>query len=218
LLFVLCAALALGGSRMRAQAQPSPLSSALALPTINVKGSHRAPRTGRAKPMRAAARAAAAVSSSRPQDAYDTGAPNSAGGPTVPATVASQMTVSGRDLNARPVTRPGELLEAAPGLAVVMHADGGKANQYYLRGYNLDHGTDLAIFVDDMPINLPSHVHGQGYADLQWLIPETVSGLNIRNGPYFADVGDFATAGSLFINLRDAVAKSLAAVTLGSFN
>jgi hypothetical protein len=132
--------------------------------------------------------------------------------------MASQMTVSGRDLNARPITRPGEILEAAPGLAVVMHADGGKANQYYLRGYNLDHGTDLAIFVDDMPINLPSQVHGQGYADLTWLIPETVNGLNIRKGPYFADVGDFATAGSLFINLRDAVSQNIAAMTLGSFN
>ena len=108
------------------------------------------------------------------------------------------------------MTRPGEILEAAPGLAVVMHADGGKANQYYLRGYNLDHGTDLAIFVDDMPINLPTHAHGQGYADLNWLMPETVGSLDIRKGPYFADVGDFATAGSLFINLRDSVDKNIA--------
>ena len=118
--------------------------------------------------------------------------------PRIAPTLASQMTVSGQDLNERPVTRPGEILEAAPGLAVVMHADGGKANQYYLRGYNLDHGTDLAIFVDDMPINLPTHAHGQGYADLNWLMPETVNSLDIRKGPYFADVGDFATAGSLF--------------------
>jgi hypothetical protein len=213
LLFVLCVMLALGGTCRRAAAQPSP-QSAVALPAINVKGSQRAARTGRVrlKPRPAAA------SFPRPSDVYETGAPNAAGGPAPPATMANQMTVSGRDLNARPVARPGEILEAAPGLAVVMHADGGKANQYYLRGYNLDHGTDLAIFVDDMPINLPSQVHGQGYADLHWLIPETVSGLNIRKGPYFADVGDFATAGSLFINLRDAVAKNTAAITLGSFN
>jgi hypothetical protein len=210
----LCASSILAASCMRAAAQTLTQSSALTLPIINVKGSHRAPRTGQVKPKRAIA----AASSARPADAYDTGASNAAGGPPVPATMASQMTVSGRDLNARPVTRPGEILEAAAGLAVVMHADGGKANQYYLRGYNLDHGTDLAIFVDDMPINLPSHVHGQGYADLQWLIPETVSGLNIRKGPYFADVGDFATAGSLFINLRDAVGTNIASVTLGSFN
>ena len=131
--------------------------------------------------------------------------------------MASQMTVSGQDLNQRAVTRPGEILEAAPGLAVVAHADGGKANQYYLRGYNLDHGTDLAIFVDDMPINLPTHAHGQGYADLNWLMPETVNSLDVRKGPYFADVGDFATAGSLFINLRDSVDKNVAEVTLGSF-
>ena len=132
--------------------------------------------------------------------------------------MASQMTVSGQDLNARPIARPGEILEAAPGLAVVMHADGGKANQYYLRGYNLDHGTDLAIFVDDMPINLPTHAHGQGYADLNWLMPETVNGLDIRKGPYFADVGDFATAGSLFINLRDSIDKNIVEATIGSFD
>jgi len=128
------------------------------------------------------------------------------------------MTVTGQDLNARPITRPGEVLEAAPGLAVVMHADGGKANQYYLRGYNLDHGTDLAIFLDDMPINLPTHAHGQGYADLNWLMPETVASLDIRKGPYFADVGDFASAGSLFINLRDSVDKATVAETYGSFD
>ena len=131
--------------------------------------------------------------------------------------MASQMTISGQDLNERPITRPGEILEAVPGLAVVAHADGGKANQYYLRGYNLDHGTDLAIFVDDMPINLPTHAHGQGYADLNWLMPETVNGLDVRKGPYFADVGDFATAGSLFINLKDSVDKNIVPATAGSF-
>ena len=115
------------------------------------------------------------------------------------------------------MTRPGEILEAAPGLAVVDHADGGKANQYYLRGYNLDHGTDLAIFVDDMPVNLPSNVHGQGYADLNWLMPETVNSLDIRKGPYFADVGDFANAGTLAINLRDSVDQQIVEATTGSF-
>ncbi|HXD13068.1 MAG TPA: TonB-dependent receptor plug domain-containing protein, partial [Xanthobacteraceae bacterium] len=127
------------------------------------------------------------------------------------------MTISGQDLNDRPVTRPGEILEAVPGLAVVMHADGGKANQYYLRGYNLDHGTDMATFVDDMPINLPTHAHGQGYTDLNWLMPETVNSLDIRKGPYFADVGDFATAGALSINLRDSVPQNIVQATAGSF-
>ncbi len=98
-----------------------------------------------------------------------------------------------------------------------MHADGGKANQYYLRGWNLDHGTDLATFVDDVPINLPTHAHGQGYTDLNWLIPETVSGVDIRKGPYFADVGDFENAGNLHIELRDSVDQNIESVTVGSF-
>jgi len=131
--------------------------------------------------------------------------------------MASQMTVSGEDLNARPVTRPGELLEAAPGLMVIQHADAGKANQYYLRGWNLDHGTDLATFWDDIPINLPTHAHGQGYTDLNWLIPETVSGLDIRKGPYWADVGDFENAGNLHISVRDTVPQNIESITVGSF-
>ena len=184
------------------------------LPGIEVSAKRHKPQVARARPTRAAARA---VSTAAPPS-YATGAPNVAGGAAIAPSAASQMTVTGQDLNARPVTRPGEVLEAAPGLAVVMHADGGKANQYYLRGYNLDHGTDLAIFVDDMPVNLPTHAHGQGYADLNWLLPETVDSLNIRKGPYFADVGDFATAGSLFINLRDSVDKNLVEATYGSFD
>ncbi len=128
------------------------------------------------------------------------------------------MTVSGEDLNARPITRPGEILEAAPGLMTVMHADAGKANQYYLRGWNLDHGTDLATFWDDIPINLPTHAHGQGYTDLNWLIPETVSGLDIRKGPYWADVGDFENAGNLHISVVDTVPQNIESVTVGSFD
>ena len=183
------------------------------LPTIQVTAPHAKPGAAKRKP----APNVAANPPVPPASSYDTGAPNVAGGAPVPPTMASQMTASGKDLNARPVTRPGEILEATPGLAVVDHSDGGKANQYYLRGYNLDHGTDLAIFVDDMPINLPSNVHGQGYADLNWLMPETVNNLNIRKGPYFADVGDFATAGSLFVSLRDSVEKNVVEATTGSF-
>jgi TonB dependent receptor/TonB-dependent Receptor Plug Domain len=193
---------------------PPEQSNAASLPTIRVTAPHAKPRPARAKPKPTTA---ASAPPAPPPSSYVTGAPNVAGGPPIQPTMASQMTVSGQDLNARPATRPGEILEAAPGLAVVMHADGGKANQYYLRGYNLDHGTDLAIFVDDMPINLPSNVHGQGYADLNWLMPETVNGLDIRKGPYFADVGDFATAGSLFINLRDSVERNVVSATVGSF-
>ena len=131
--------------------------------------------------------------------------------------LASQMTISGEDLNARPIAHSPEILEAAPGLAIVQHSGDGKANQYYLRGYNLDHGTDMAIFWDDIPINLPTNAHGQGYADLNFLIPETVSGLEVRKGPYFADVGDFENAGNLHISLRDRVDQNIVSATVGSF-
>ena len=131
--------------------------------------------------------------------------------------LASQMTISGETLNARPIANSPEILEATPGLAVVQHSGSGKANQYYLRGYNLDHGTDLAIFWDDVPINLPTNAHGQGYADLNFLIPETVSGLEVRKGPYFADVGDFSTAGDLHLSLRDSTDKNIVSTTVGSF-
>ena len=93
----------------------------------------------------------------------------------------------------------------------------GKANQYYLRGYNLDHGTDMATFWDDVPINLPTNAHGQGYTDLNFLIPETISGLEVRKGPYWADVGDFDNAGALNISLRDSIGQNIQSVTAGSF-
>jgi outer membrane receptor protein involved in Fe transport len=195
-----------------APAAPQPSQGAM-LPTIKVAAPHIKPRATKPKPAAAATIGAPPPSSS----SYTTGARNAAGGSPIQSTMASQMTVSGQNLNQRPVTRPGEILEAAPGLAVVDHADGGKANQYYLRGYNLDHGTDLAIFVDDMPINLPTHAHGQGYADLNWLMPETVNSLDIRKGPYFADIGDFANAGTLAINLRDSVDQKIVEATTGSF-
>jgi opacity protein-like surface antigen len=148
---------------------------------------------------------------------YETGAPSVGGGPAPPPQMASQMTVSGKDLNARPIKRPGEIVEAAPGLIAIEHSDGGKANQYYLRGWNLDHGTDLATFVDDVPINMPSNVHGQGYTDLNFLIPEAVSNEEIRKGPYFADVGDFSNAGNLHINFRDTVEQPIEGVSAGSY-
>jgi hypothetical protein len=131
--------------------------------------------------------------------------------------MASQLTVSGEDLNARPVTRPGEALEAVPGLIVTQHSGEGKANQYFLRGYNLDHGTDLAISVDDVPVNMRTHAHGQGYADLNWLMPETINSIDIRKGPYFADEGDFSSVGNLHIGLIDSVPKAVAEITAGSF-
>jgi len=133
-----------------------------------------------------------------------------------PPNMASQITIAGEELNARPVTRPGEILEAVPGLLVTQHSGDGKANQYFLRGFNLDHGTDLAISVDGMPVNMRTHAHGQGYADLNFLIPELISSVNIRKGPYFADEGDFSSVGSVHINLLDSM-KTMASMTVGSF-
>jgi hypothetical protein len=109
---------------------------------------------------------------------------------------ATQGTVGAVELADRPILRSGEVLETVPGLIVTQHAGGGKANQYFLRGFNLDHGTDFAIFLDDMPLNLPSHAHGEGYSDMNIVIPEFVQRVNFEKGPYYADVGNFGAAGS----------------------
>jgi outer membrane cobalamin receptor len=130
---------------------------------------------------------------------------------------ASEQIISGKVLNSRPASRVGELLEAVPGLIVTQHSGEGKANQYFLRGFNLDHGTDLAISVDGMPVNMPTHGHGQGYADINFLIPELVQSVNVRKGPYFADQGDFASAGAVGIDYVNQLPKNIAELTFGSF-
>ncbi|WP_041798270.1 TonB-dependent receptor [Rhodopseudomonas palustris] len=130
---------------------------------------------------------------------------------------ASARVISGAEINAMPVARVGEVLEAVPGLVVTQHSGEGKANQYFLRGFNLDHGTDLAITVDGMPVNMPTHGHGQGYADINFMIPELISALTLRKGPYFADVGDFGSAGAVGIDYFRAMPKTIAEVTMGSF-
>jgi hypothetical protein len=109
---------------------------------------------------------------------------------------ATQGTVGAQEIQDRPILRSGEVLETVPGVIITQHAGGGKANQYFLRGFNLDHGTDFAVFLDDMPLNLPSHAHGEGYADMNIVIPELVQRVNYDKGPYYADVGDFGSAGS----------------------
>jgi hypothetical protein len=113
---------------------------------------------------------------------------------------ASQGAITAQQLDARPIMRAGEVLETVPGVVISQHSGEGKANQYYLRGFNLDHGTDFATTVAGMPVNMPTHGHGQGYTDLNFLIPELVAGVQYSKGPYFADQGDFATAGSANIN------------------
>ncbi|MCY7280510.1 MAG: Plug domain-containing protein, partial [Sphingomonas bacterium] len=112
------------------------------------------------------------------------------------ATSASEGQVSREDLADRPIQRVAELLEAIPGFIATQHSGGGKANQYFLRGFNLDHGTDFAAFHDGVPLNMRTHGHGQGFLDLNFIIPELVGQLDFTKGPYRADTGDFATAGA----------------------
>jgi hypothetical protein len=125
---------------------------------------------------------------------------------------ASAGDVGQLELASQPLLRPASLLESVPGLIVTQHSGEGKANQYFLRAFNLDHGTDLATEVDDMPINMPTHAHGQGYTDLNFLIPELAADLHYKMGPYYADEGDFATAGTVRIGL---VTEAPAATTVG---
>ena len=115
------------------------------------------------------------------------------------AASATQGTVGQTEIQDRPILRSGEVLEAVPGVIITQHAGGGKANQYFLRGFNLDHGTDIAIFIDDMPLNLPSHAHGEGYSDMNTVIPEFVKRVNFEKGPYYADVGTFSSAASAHV-------------------
>jgi hypothetical protein len=100
------------------------------------------------------------------------------------AASASEGAVTGRQLERRPIQRPGEIVETVPGVTVTQHSGEGKANQYYLRGFNLDHGTDFATMVAGVPVNLPTHAHGHGYTDINFLIPELVTGVQYFKGPY----------------------------------
>jgi len=133
------------------------------------------------------------------------------------AASANQGVVGAADLALRPLLRPGEIVENIPGVIVTQHSGSGKANQYFLRGFNLDHGTDLAVSVDGVPVNLPSHAHGQGYADLNFVIPELIEGVDFKKGPYYADVGDFGSAGAFNLRYYDRLPRGVAAVDGGQF-
>jgi hypothetical protein len=128
---------------------------------------------------------------------------------------ASQGVVLGSVLRDLPLLRPGEVLETVPGLVVTQHSGDGKANQYFLRGYNLDHGTDFASAIDGVPANMPTNAHGQGYSDLNYLIPELIDRIEYRKGPYFADTGDFSSAGSAAILYRRKLDRNIAQITAG---
>lgn len=135
------------------------------------------------------------------------------------ATTASQGTVTAIELQTRPAYRVGQILEAVPGLVVTTHSGEGKANQFLLRGFNLDHGTDLATFVDDMPINGATNAHGQGYTDINFIMPEVLGGVDFTKGSYYANVGDFGVAGSDHMKLASEIANQVfgSAGTLGDY-
>lgn len=130
---------------------------------------------------------------------------------------ASEGVIGRQEINARPLLRAGDMLEFVPGLVATQHSGSGKANQYFLRGFNLDHGTDFATFVDAMPVNMRTHGHGQGWTDLNFLIPEAIEQIRYRKGTYYADVGDFSSAGSARFELADTVPRGIAEITAGAF-
>ena len=132
------------------------------------------------------------------------------------ASSGSEGVITGRRLNAMPILRPGDVLESIPGLIVTQHSGDGKANQYFLRGFNLDHGTDFATTLGGVPINMPSHAHGQGYTDLNFLIPELVEKLRYRKGPYYAQEGDFSSAGAAHLDYYRALERSSAQLSIGA--
>lgn len=126
-------------------------------------------------------------------------------------------TIYAEQLELRPISRPGEVLEAVPGLIVTQHSGEGKANQYFLRGYNLDHGTDFATTIDGLPVNSRTHGHGQGYSDNAFLIPELVDSVTYRKGPYYADYGDFSAAGAADIRYKDRLEQRLVELSGGAY-
>jgi outer membrane receptor protein involved in Fe transport len=130
---------------------------------------------------------------------------------------ASQGFIGQEQIKNRPLSRVGELVEFIPGMIATQHSGDGKANQYFLRGFNLDHGTDFATFVDGVPINLPSHAHGQGYMDLNGLIPELIDHIQYGKGPYYADQGDFSAAGHAKMATFNSLLRGFAKFTGGSF-
>ena len=134
------------------------------------------------------------------------------------ATTSSEGTIGADELEKRPYSRRGELLEAVPGVIITQHSGEAKANQYFLRGFNLDHGTDFSLSIDDMPINMRTHAHGQGYADLNFIIPELVAGIDYSKGPFFAEVGDFSSAGAAQFRLFSQLPHGIATISIGEDN
>lgn len=133
------------------------------------------------------------------------------------ADTASSGRVGPTDIAERPLLRPAELLEAVPGLLITQHSGDGKANQYFTRGFNLDHGTDFAFSLDSIPLNLPSHAHGEGYTDLNFILPELVQAVTYTKGPFDVEVGDYATAGSADLIYPDSLPFHVASLSMGEY-
>ena len=135
-----------------------------------------------------------------------------------PTSAASAETIRERDLVLRPKSTPEDILRVVPGLVIAQHQGGGKADQLFLRGFDADHGTDVALFLDGVPVNMPSHGHGQGFADLHFLIPEVIDRIDVSKGPYFAEYGDFDTAGAVNLRTRRSFSENSVSASYGSFN
>tara|TARA_B100000029_G_C17603636_1_gene966633 strand:- start:1780 stop:3813 length:2034 start_codon:yes stop_codon:yes gene_type:complete len=133
------------------------------------------------------------------------------------ANAATEGTVGGADLLVRPMLRIAEILEVIPGMVAVQHSGSGKANQYFLRGFNLDHGTDFTAYIDGVPWNFRSHGHGQGYLDVNGLLPESIERIDYRKGPYRADVGDFSIAAASFISTIDSLDQNFVEIEGGEY-
>jgi outer membrane receptor protein involved in Fe transport len=136
-----------------------------------------------------------------------------------PVAASSQQFIPDKEYLLQPQGRPAQVLRLIPGLIAVEHSGGaGKADQYFLRGFDADHGTDVAFFADGMPINLRSHAHGQGYTDLNFIIPETIEGLDVYKGAYLPEYGDFSTAGAVNFRTREVVKEGVVQSAGGQFH
>lgn len=135
-----------------------------------------------------------------------------------PFSAASSTAIRNFDLKVKPVRTAQDILTLVPGLFIAQHAGGGKAEQMFMRGFDADHGTDIGVFVDGLPVNMVSHGHGQGYADLHFIIPEIVEGLTVYKGPYFSQFGNLSTAGSVDLSTTDHPQKNLVKLEGGMFS
>lgn len=192
-----------------------------ALPTINV-GGHAARRTTHrqaARPQGPARPTTLVEVAPGPSSEQDTALGPKIDYPTGPKEMnsSSERFFTGGQVNAIPFYRPGEALEVVPGLAVTQHSGEGKANQYFLRGFDLDHGTDLALYLDGMPINMRTHGHGQGWADANFIMPELLASVDARKGPYNVEDGDFSNAGTIRMQYLKRVPQGVFTTSAGEF-